>query len=65
MPKTIICPNANCAFQGAPKKKARGSIIVGLVLCCFFLLPGLIYFMLRSGYTYLCPKCGFQIASDS
>jgi hypothetical protein len=64
MAHAIICPNQNCGFQGEPKKKARGSLIVGFVLCFFFLVPGLIYFMLRSGYTYLCPKCGLQISSD-
>ena len=64
-PPGMICPNVNCGYRGDPKKKARGSLIVGCVLCLFFLLPGLIYFMLRSGYRYLCPQCGMQIGSDT
>jgi hypothetical protein len=61
----IICPNGNCGYKGPPKKKSRGSVIVGLLLCFFFLLPGIIYFIVRSGYRYYCPKCGLQLASDS
>lgn len=62
---SIICPNGNCGFKGEPSRKARGSLIVGMILCCFFVVPGLLYFMLRSGYRYLCPKCGLQIAADN
>jgi hypothetical protein len=62
--KTMICPNQNCGYSGKPGRKARGSLILGLLLCCLFIVPGLLYFMLRSGYRYLCPKCGLQIASD-
>ena len=29
----IICPNQNCGYKGPPKKKARGSILVGVFLC--------------------------------
>ena len=61
----MICPNSNCGYEGKPKKKARGSFVIGLVLCLFFLLPGIIYFMLKSGYRYYCPKCGMQIANDN
>jgi len=61
----MICPNPNCGYQGPARRKARGSILVGLVLCLFFLLPGILYFMLKSGYRYSCPKCGLQIAADN
>ena len=61
----IVCSNPNCAYQGKAKKKARGSLIVGLFLCCFLLLPGILYFMLKSGYRYSCPKCGLQMAADN
>jgi len=60
----IICPNTNCAYQGKSKRKSRGSVVLGLLLLCVGVVPGLIYFMLRSGYIYLCPKCGLQISSD-
>jgi hypothetical protein len=60
----IICPNPNCGYRGKPRRKARGSIIVGLFLCMFLLLPGILYFMLKSGYRIYCPRCGLQIAAD-
>jgi hypothetical protein len=63
--RQIICPNPNCGYKGWPLRRARGSIIVGLCLLCFFLLPGVLYFMLKSGYRYLCPNCGLQIATDN
>jgi hypothetical protein len=61
----IICPNPNCGYQGPPKQVARGSIGVGCLLMFFFIIPGIIYFMLKSGYRYLCPKCGMQISSEN
>lgn len=61
----IVCPNPKCTYEGEPKRRARGSILVGLVLCCFFLLPGLLYFMFKSGYRYECPACGVQIGVDN
>ena len=65
MSRHIICPNANCGYKGKARKQARGSLLVGLFLCCFFLLPGILYFMLKSGYRYICPQCGMQIGSDN
>jgi len=62
--KNIICSNPNCCYQGKPKKKARGSAALGLILLCFLVLPGVLYFMFKSGYIYSCPKCGLQIQSD-
>lgn len=64
MKKMMICPNVNCEYQGKALRKAKGSILVGLVLMCFFFFPGLIYFALKSGYRYYCPKCGIQIAEN-
>jgi len=61
----IICPNTNCGYRGLAKRKSRGSVVVGLVLCLFFLLPGIIYFMLKSGYRYACPNCGLQLSVDN
>jgi zinc ribbon protein len=62
--RTIICPNPKCNYVGAPRAKSRGSLLVGLILCLCFLLPGIIYFIVMSGYQYVCPKCGLQVASD-
>ena len=60
----MICPNPNCRYEGRPKKKSRGSFIVGLILLCFFILPGILYFMFKSGYRYYCPTCQMQISAD-
>jgi len=49
-----------CGSTAKPKKKANGSTIVLLFLLLFFLLPGLLYWMLKGGYSYYCPKCGFK-----
>lgn len=64
-PDNIICPNPNCAYQGKAQKVARGNCLVGLILCLFFLLPGILYFMLMGGYRYYCPNCGMQIGTDN
>lgn len=61
----IICPNPNCGFIGQPKMQPRGSLVAGCLLTLFFVLPGLIYFALMSGYTYICPKCGVGIRSGT
>ena len=63
--KNIICPNTNCNYKGKPQKKARGSVIIGIILCCFMLLPGILYFMIKSGYQYSCPQCGIQLSIDA
>jgi len=61
----IICPNPKCDYEGDAVKQARGSFFVGLFLCFFFLLPGILYFMFKGGYRYICPKCGLQIGNES
>jgi predicted RNA-binding Zn-ribbon protein involved in translation (DUF1610 family) len=62
---SIICPNPSCGYQGPPNRVARGSALVGCVLCFFLLVPGILYFMLLSGYRYICPRCGLQIRADN
>ena len=61
----MICPNPNCGYKGRSKRKARGSIIIALILLCFFIFPGIIYLIFTSGYRYYCPECGLQIANDN
>ena len=60
-PGDIICPNPQCGYIGPPKKEARGSLLVAILLCFLFLLPGLIYMIAMSGYNYVCPRCGVHI----
>ena len=61
----IICPNPRCGYVGKPIKKARADMFVGLILCLFCLIPGILYFLFKNGYIYKCPKCGMQISSDA
>ena len=61
----IICPNPQCGYQGPSQRLPRGSTLVGCILLIFFIIPGIFYFMLKSGYRYVCPKCGLQVRSDN
>lgn len=65
MAKSIICPNPNCGYTGPPKKIARGSTLVGCILFLIMILPGLLYFVFKGGYRYVCPKCGMQLANEN
>ncbi len=60
----IICPNPQCGYAGPPKRKAKGSLVLGLLFMLFFIVPGLLYLLLTSGYRYMCPRCGVQVRSD-
>jgi len=62
---TVICPNANCGYQGVPRREPRGNTGIGCLLLFFFLVPGILYFMFRSGYRYVCPRCGVQIRTEN
>ena len=53
------CP---CGFSGKAKIKARGSILILLVLLCIYVVPGLIYALVCSGYKAVCPNCGRLLA---
>ena len=75
----IICPNPNCGFVGAPRRKSRGSTFAILSLILLGLIAGLVnlllgglvflalvlYAVFYRGYRYYCPTCGMQVASDS
>lgn len=65
MARHIICPNPNCGYKGPATQIARGNALIGFLLCFFFLLPGILYFMFMSGYRYVCPQCGLQVGSDN
>lgn len=57
----IICSNPNCKYSGQPKLVPKGSCLVALLLCTFGILPGIIYFIIKSGYRMYCPQCGMQL----
>ena len=55
----VLCPN--CHGIVVPKRKSKGNFLVFLILCLFWILPGVIYFIAMYGYTYSCPQCGNRI----
>ena len=61
----MICPNPQCGYQGAAQRVPRGNTGIGCLLLLLFIIPGIFYFILRSGYRYVCPKCGMQIRADN
>lgn len=58
----VRCPN--CGDVVKPIRKSKGSFAVGLLLCLLAVVPGVIYFIVMSGYTYTCPSCGIQTGKD-
>lgn len=62
--REIICPNPNCGYTGYPMKKEKGSLFMFLFLLLFGVVPGLIYLIFKSGYYYICPKCGIKVGED-
>jgi len=60
---TTTCPN--CKYEGHPRKAAKGSGLLGLFLCLACLPAGIVYFIVKGGYRYLCPKCGTQVGTDN
>jgi hypothetical protein len=74
--KHFICPNQNCGYQGAPKRRSKGSWVTLLLLLVIlplaslvifplagavFVVVGLLYMLANGGYRYDCPKCGIEI----
>lgn len=56
LPGGFICPN--CGTCAWPKKVARGSFLLEVVLWLCFLLPGFIYSMWRlTTKQKVCPSC--------
>jgi len=55
----VLCPNCHCIV--VPKRKSKGNFLVFLILCLFWILPGVIYFIAMYGYKYSCPQCGNRI----
>lgn len=50
---------ALCGSAGSPKYRYRGSILIEIILWCFFLIPGLIYSVWRqTSKEKVCRKCG-------
>lgn len=60
----FICANPNCDYRGTPKRIAKGSALVFILLLCLWIIPGIVYGIVMSGYRYVCPKCGLTHRSD-
>lgn len=58
----VTCPA--CNHTGAPQRVPKGDISTGCILSFFFLIPGLVYFLLYNGYKYICPKCKGTLYRD-
>jgi len=58
----VTCPN--CGHHGEPIREARGNALVCFLLCFLYLIPGIIYYLCRSGYRYRCAKCGTVFHED-
>lgn len=53
---THIC--SNCGYLGRPKSEIKGSCLLEGLLWLFFIIPGIIYTIMRShSATKVCPKC--------
>lgn len=53
----LIC--TNCGHTGKAKRVTKGSILIEIVLWCFFIVPGVIYSLWRLTTRYdACPQCG-------
>jgi len=66
MKKSQLC--TNCGNIGPSKRHMPGSLLIEIVLWCFFIVPGLIYSLWRhSASKPSCAKCGSQqiIPADS
>jgi hypothetical protein len=63
-PQSIICPNPNCGYTGPPERKARGSIVIAILLFLFGVIPGVLYLLLAGGYDYYCPKCHLKLPGN-
>lgn len=57
----VLCVNPACEFIGEPQLKKCGSTKIGLLLCLFGLVPGILYFVFTSGFIPVCPECGTTI----
>ena len=57
----IICPNANCGYTGPGQVRTRGSVLLGVLLLLFGLVPGVLYFLFGTGTDLICPQCQMLI----
>ncbi len=52
----LTCPK--CGHYAKPELKSRGSVLLVLLLLCAFIVPGILYALIFSGYKAVCANCG-------
>ncbi len=57
----IVCMNANCDYKGKPGFAKQRSNLVGVFLFLFWIVPGILYFVLVPEYKYWCPQCKMKL----
>ena len=58
----IKCPK--CQRQSLMERRARGNPAICLVLMLIYLIPGIIYGIVRGGYGWNCSVCGHEYCTD-
>lgn len=56
MEHEINCPD--CDYEGEAETRKRADMAFGILLLFICLIPGVIYFVINSGYRDFCPECG-------
>lgn len=65
---TPYTPRAACPACGSAAraiKKSKGSSLLLICLLVLWIIPGLIYAIVYSGYVYVCPHCGYKYGDAS
>ena len=57
----IKCPFCNSVIKPQPKQASCSSVLITLILLCFFIAPGIIYMIWESSRKQ-CPKCNMTLS---
>lgn len=58
----VTCPH--CGHYEEAETTSRGDTATCFILYLLFIVPGLIYTLMNSGYIYTCKKCKATLSSD-
>ncbi len=58
---SLHCPKCGHSFA---KRQPRGNTLIFLLLSLLWIVPGLIYALLCSGFRYTCTNCGHVIREE-
>lgn len=51
-----------CGLAAPAKKRRKGSVVMLIALLCLWVIPGIIYALIYSGYIWTCSACGAKLA---